>query len=104
MPITEEMKAGRDQRKEVARGPGLHTDKLRDPNAPDNKEMFHELEWPLLRKMLGWMLPYKTQYTIALLLSVVFTILEMLGPMFIRQLIDHDVKGEPHFLARALTW
>jgi len=106
MAITELMKAKRDQRKKVARGSGVRLagEKGKDPNAPEDEEIFKELEWPLVRKMLAWMKPHQTQYAIALALSVVFTILEMLGPMFIRQLIDHDVKGEKHFVVRIAQW
>src|SRR4051812_9768354 len=106
MAITELMKAKRVQRKEVARGAGVRAagEKGKDPNAPEDEELFKELEWPLVRKMLAWMLPHKKQYGVALLLSVIFTVLEMLGPMFIRQLIDHDVKGEKHWAALAAEW
>ena len=104
MAITELMRFKRDQRKIVAKGSGATGDaaKVRDPNAPEEEEAFKELEWPLVRKMLGWMAPYKGAYMFALLLNVSFTVLEMLGPMFIKQLIDHDIQGNEHFVSRAI--
>jgi ATP-binding cassette subfamily B protein len=105
MAITERMKFKRDQRKAVAQGAGVRGIlPAADPNAPEEEEPFKELEWPLVRRILSWMAPYRKQYLLALLLNVVFTILEMLGPMFVRQLIDHDVAGRQHFLVGGAAW
>jgi len=100
------MKFRRGQRKIVAQGSGLRggTAGAKDPNAAEDEEPYKELEWPLVRKILARMKPYRRQYAIALLLNMVFTMLEMLGPMFIRQLIDHDIPGHPHFLSSAAEW
>jgi len=100
------MKFRRGQRKIVAQGFGQRAGKAnaKDPNAADDEEPYKELEWPLIRKILARMKPYRRQYGIALFLNMVFTMLEMLGPMFIRQLIDNDIPGHPHFLTNAATW
>jgi ATP-binding cassette subfamily B protein len=99
MAITELMKFKREQRKTVAQGAGVRpAAPAVDPNAPDEEEPFKELEWPLVKRVLACMAPYRTQYIIALLLNVEYTVLEMLGPMFIRRLIDDDIPGHQHFL------
>jgi len=101
MSITEQIKSKRDQRRIVAQLGVRPSTSTTNPNAPDEEEPFKELEWPLVKRILSWMRPYRTQYIIALLLNIEFTVLEMLGPMFIRQLIDHDIPGHPHFLLNA---
>src|SRR5262249_19063122 len=98
MPLTEQAKLRRDQRRILAKGAGVKDAARKDPNASEEEEPYKELEWPLIRKILHWMKPYRRQYAIALFLNMLFTVLEMLGPMFIRQLIDHDIKGDAHFL------
>jgi ATP-binding cassette subfamily B protein len=93
----------RDQRRAVARGsaaPPPSPASGRNPNAPDEEEPYKELEWPLVKRILALMAPYRWPYALALVLNIVFTILDMLGPMFIRQLIDHDIPGEVHPLLR----
>jgi len=84
MSITELMKFKRGQRKMRrrgggARGAGGAAPNAKDPNASEEEESYKPLEWPLVRKMLTWMAPYKGPYAIALLLNVLFTVLEMLG-------------------------
>ncbi len=99
MAITELMKLRRTQRKAVAQGAGLRAIAANDPNAPEEEEPYRELEWPLVKKMLRWMAPYKNAYVLALVLNIIFTVLEMFGPLFMRQLIDNDVQGHRHFLS-----
>ncbi len=62
------------------------------------------MEWPLVRRILGTMAPYRFQYGVALSLNLIFTVLEMLGPLFIKHLIDHDIAGDRHFLVRFAGW
>jgi ATP-binding cassette subfamily B protein len=92
------MKFRRGQRQLVAQGAGVRGLGVKDPNAPEEEEPFKPLEWPLVRRILAWMAPYKRSYALALSLNVLTTVLDMLGPMFVRQLIDHDVRGDPHVL------
>jgi len=106
MTISELMKSKRTQRKIVAQGAGTRpaSQPPKDPNAPEDEESYKPLEWPLVRKILKWMEPYKWQYAFALFLNVFFTVMEMLGPMLMRQLIDHDIPGQPHFVTRFVGW
>jgi ATP-binding cassette subfamily B protein len=95
------MRFKRAQRKVVAQGVGVRAVAAGDPNAPEEEEPYRDLEWPLVKKILVWMAPYRNAYILALALNIIFTVLEMLGPLFMKQLIDHDVKGERHFLSYA---
>ncbi|HVX85333.1 MAG TPA: ABC transporter ATP-binding protein [Phycisphaerae bacterium] len=102
MILTELMKSRRTRRAAIART-GAPAPASKNPNAPDEEEEYKPLEWPVVKKMLCWMAPYKKQYAVALTLNVLFTILELLGPMFIKHLIDHDINGDPHPLAPLLS-
>lgn len=103
MTFTERMKSRRSRRAAVARASSGAPSTGRNPNAPDEEEEYKPLEWPVVKKMLAWMAPYKKQYALALTLNVAFTILELLGPMFVKRLIDHDIAGDPHPLAPLLS-
>jgi ABC-type multidrug transport system fused ATPase/permease subunit len=105
MTITELMKSKRGQRREVAQGGKVRPQVVhKGPNDPEDEESYKPLEWPLVRKILRWMMPYRRQYGVALFLNVFFTVMEMLGPMLMRQLIDHDIPGHEHFVTRAAQW
>jgi ATP-binding cassette, subfamily B, multidrug efflux pump len=105
MAITESMKFKRGQRKIVAQGVTWRSGLVvRRVDASEEEEPYKPLEWPVIRKILQWMRPYRVQYGVALSLNVVFTVLEMLGPLFIRQLIDADIPGRPHYMTNAAGW
>jgi ATP-binding cassette subfamily B protein len=104
MTITEMMKLRRGQRKAVAIGKGAPAPAYDPSNTPDGETAYKPLEWPVVRKMLGWMAPFKKQYALALVLNIAFTLLEMSGPLFMRHLIDKDITGNKHFLAPAVAW
>jgi ATP-binding cassette subfamily B protein len=103
MTFTELMKSRRSRRAAVARAASTAAPTGKNPNAPDEEEEYKPLEWPVIKKMLAWMAPYKKQYALALTLNVAFTILELLGPMFVKRLIDHDINGDAHPLAPLLS-
>jgi len=102
MPLTEFMKDRRGRRKAVAQAMPA-TAAERDAQTPDGETQYKPLEWPVVHKLLKWMVPYQKQYAIALLLNIIFTLLEMMGPMFLRHLIDHDVQGDVHPLTAWLA-
>ena len=105
MSITEYMLRKRDKRRAVASASVKGAPTGNDPNAPEGEVNYKPLEWPVVKKLLGWMAPYKKQYTLALLLNVIFTLLDMAGPLFLKQLIDHDIPGDVHYLtAGILFW
>ena len=88
---------------------GPNGDQLTRPGEPDYKP----LEWPVVKKILWWMAPYKWDYAIALVVNLAGTLLDMLGPLYIKHLVDHDINGHPlyqldhkfrhrHFTARGV--
>lgn len=92
----------RRQRKDIATIKS-QTPGTRDPNAPEDEPDYKPLEWPVVRKMLGWMAPFRWHYALAVLINLVATMLDMLGPLFIKHLADHDIPGHPHFMAGFLV-
>ncbi len=104
MSITEYMLLKRRRRRVVAAASSAALAMGKDPNAPDGETDYKPLEWPVVKKLLGWMAPYRKQYAFALFLNVVFTLLDMSGPLFLKQLIDHDVHGDVHFLTGGIAF
>ncbi len=50
---------------------------------------YKPIEWPLLRRLLGWLAPHKKQYAWAVGIGLVHLVLEMLAPMFVQKIIDY---------------
>ncbi|MCL2648502.1 MAG: ABC transporter ATP-binding protein/permease [Phycisphaerales bacterium] len=100
--FNELMKLRRQQRQAVAAAktgvPGT-----RDPNAPEDETGYKPLEWPVVKKLLQWMWPYRKQYAIALLLNITFVLLDMSSIPFMQHLIDHDIPGHRHFLQEPIA-
>ncbi|MGN6366949.1 MAG: ABC transporter ATP-binding protein [Phycisphaerae bacterium] len=100
MTILENMLLKRKQRAIVAGAKSTAAPSGKDPNAPEGEEAYKPLEWPVVKKLLAWMMPFKWAYVLALVLNLMFTGLEMTGPMFLRHLIDHDIRGDVHPVMR----
>ena len=102
--ITDLMTKRRRQRQQVAAGAAPAKGKG-GGDVPEDEPMFQPLRWPVMKKALAWMAPYRKQYLIGTLVGLAVTLLDMLGPMYIRHLLDNDVPGGakygPHFLG---TW
>jgi ATP-binding cassette subfamily B protein len=103
MAITEIMKRKAGQRRAVA-AVKLLTQPVNDPNSPEGETAYKPLEWPVLKKLLGWMAPYRKQYAFAVFLNIVFTLLEMSGPLFLKHLIDRDIPGHEHYLTKGIVF
>lgn len=97
--ITLLMRNRRDQRKVVATATNPASGSGKDPNAPEGEPDYKPLEWPVVKKLLGWMRPYKWAYLLALVINLFATMLDMLGPLYIKHLVDSDIPGLPHFLS-----
>jgi ATP-binding cassette subfamily B protein len=58
-------------------------------DAADEELRYKPIEWPLLRRLIGWLAPYKKQYALGIALGLAYVLLEMLGPKFMQGLIDY---------------
>jgi ABC-type multidrug transport system fused ATPase/permease subunit len=57
--------------------------------AGDEEARYHPIEWPLVRRLLGYLKPYKKAYGIGIIFGVAMVSLEMLSPRFIGAIVDY---------------
>lgn len=58
----------------------------------DEEARYRPIEWPMIRRLLGLLAPYKKRYALGVSLGVVMVILEMLSPQFIGHLVDYTTS------------
>jgi len=59
------------------------------PIESDDEERYRPIQWPLVKRLLKSLAPYKKQYIIGVSLGLIFTLLDMLSPLFIQRIIDY---------------
>ena len=57
--------------------------------AGDEEARYHPIEWPLVRRLLGYLKPYKKANGIGIIFGVAMVSLEMLSPRFIGAIVDY---------------
>src|SRR5688572_20637619 len=66
---------------------------IQPPTAPvdaeEKEETYKPIEWPLLRRLLSMLGPYKLRYTLGITLCAVHVLLEMLSPKFTQWIINY---------------
>ncbi len=76
-------------------------------DAPEDEPTYKPLEWPVIKKGLLLLKPFKYRYALATFIGLVTTLLEMIAPQYIQHLVDHDLpqgaKYGPHFLGRGIV-
>jgi ATP-binding cassette, subfamily B, bacterial len=58
----------------------------------DKEEPYRPIEWPLVKRCMAFLRPYKSRYVLGISVCMVHVLLEMAGPKFTGLLIDHCVK------------
>jgi len=53
------------------------------------EEQYKPIEWPLVRRLLGWYYPHRWQYTLGLSVAAVHVLAEMAGPSFMQHIINY---------------
>ncbi len=100
----------RNQRKIIA---GIKPTALKriGEDAPEDEPSYKPLEWPVIKKGLLLLKPFKNRYALATAVGLFTTLLEMIAPQYIQHLVDHDLpQGAaydphvPHFLGRGIVW
>lgn len=101
--FTSLMRKRRDQRRIVAK---LKPDQAAPaPEGPESQEeevRYRPLRWPIIRQVFAWMAPYRKQYIISIILSLIVNLLDMLGPLFVKQLVDRDISAGAQYRAHFL--
>jgi ABC-type multidrug transport system fused ATPase/permease subunit len=64
-----------------------HKTSSTDPE--DDEQRYKPIEWPLLRRMLAQLLPFKKSYALGVTIGAIHVLLDLLGPKFIERIIDH---------------
>jgi ATP-binding cassette, subfamily B, multidrug efflux pump len=54
----------------------------------EDEDKYRPIQWPLVRRMLGELRPFAGNYVFGILLGLVFVLLDMLGPLFIKAIIN----------------
>src|SRR5437660_12309484 len=74
------------------RNPALRAEALAVKPAPidnDAEQRYKPIEWPLVRRLLRELAPFKKQYAIGIAIGLVHVMLDLLGPQFIRAIINY---------------
>jgi ABC-type multidrug transport system fused ATPase/permease subunit len=69
------------------------------PIENDDEQRYRPIEWPLVRRLLSELAPFKKQYAIGIVIGLVHVSLDLLGPQFIRAIINYCtafIAGEVH--------
>ncbi len=56
--------------------------------AEPDESAYRPIDWPLIRRMLTWLRPYRRRYALGIGLGVIMVLLEMTSPLFMRRIID----------------
>jgi ABC-type multidrug transport system fused ATPase/permease subunit len=59
------------------------------PDHDDEEQRYKPIEWPLLRRMVGQMWPYRARYAAGVVCSVIHVALDLLDPFFVGWIVDH---------------
>jgi len=69
------------------------------PIENDDEQRYKPIEWPLVRRLLRELMPFKKQYAMGIGIGLVHVFLDMLGPQFIRGIINYCtsyIAGDVH--------
>jgi len=62
----------------------------------EDEDRYRPIRWPLVRRMLGSLAPFKATYIFAISLGLVQVLLDMQGPKFIKHIINFGVAYAGH--------
>jgi ATP-binding cassette subfamily B protein len=58
------------------------------PGAEQDESAYRPIDLTLIRRMLGWLRPYRRRYALGIALGMIMVLLEMTSPLFMRRIID----------------
>ena len=59
------------------------------PIEDDDEQRYKPIEWPLVKRLLQELKPFRAQYALGISIGLVQVLLDLLGPQFIRQIINY---------------
>src|SRR5437016_235077 len=82
----------------------------------DDEEIHYKpIEWPLVKRLIGLLYPFRKQYALGLSLGVIVVVMEMMSPQYMRHIINyvtdyrtagggHDRAAIAHIAVVVLAW
>lgn len=71
--------------------------------AEDEEARYKPISWSLIRRLLQAMRPYRRQYTLGIVLTVIHVMLDMLGPQFIGAFVNYCAAFDPRAVVPTST-
>ncbi|MDP9173437.1 MAG: ABC transporter ATP-binding protein/permease [Planctomycetota bacterium] len=65
----------------------------------DDEDRYRPIQWPLVRRLLGSLAPFKKWYFAAISMGLAHVLLDMQGPQFIKRIINYGDNYAQHQLA-----
>ncbi len=62
----------------------------------EEDEQYKPIEWPLIRRCMGLLWPYRKRYALGIAICIVHVLLEMAGPKFTQELLDFSTVTAKH--------
>jgi ATP-binding cassette, subfamily B, bacterial len=74
----------------------------------EDEDKYRPIQWALVRRLLGELRPFAGNYIFGILLGLVFVLLDMLGPLFIKAIInfgtDYSAGKYPQVSVSSASW
>ena len=70
------------------RRPGTSRPRVRELPVEADEPQYRPIDWPLIRRLLTFLAPYRWRYTLGISLGLIMVLLEMQGPRFIEAIIN----------------
>ncbi len=64
-------------------------EQLKNLKGDDEEVHYRPIEWPLIRRLLELLYPFRRQYALGLSMGVLMVILEMMSPQYMRHLVNY---------------
>ncbi len=61
---------------------------VRAPGAEEDEPRYRPIDWSLIRRLFGFLRPYRRRYALGIALGMVMVVLEMQGPLFMGAIVN----------------
>src|SRR5437868_2324861 len=66
------------------------------PSEEDEEQRYRPIDWPLLRRTLSLLAPFKNRYALGIGLGLFMTIADMMSPKFTQWIINYGIGYSSH--------
>ena len=71
-------------------------DRLASIQSDDEEVHYKPIEWPLVKRLIQLLYPFRRQYALGLSLGVLMVVLEMMSPQYMRHIINYVANYRDH--------